>query len=156
MLQQGDTIPKNIKLMSESGEEVTLKDYLKQPVVLYFYPKALTEGCTIESCQFRDFNKDIKKLGYKVVGISADPVKKLKKFKEKEHLNFELLGDESHELLEAFGLWAEKSMFGRKYMGILRTTFLVSKEGEIEKVWENVKPEGHAKEVYDYLLTVNS
>lgn len=153
MLQKGDKIPTNLKLINQDGNEVTLGDYLGKTLVLYFYPKAMTPGCTVESCEFRDFNQEMESMDIKVIGISADSSKLLKKFKEKEKLNFELLGDESHKLLEKFGLWAEKSMFGKKYMGILRTTYLVNNDGEIINVWENVKPEGHAKEVFEYIKT---
>lgn len=123
--------------------------------VIYFYPKDNTPGCTIEACEFRDFNQDISKLGIKVVGVSTDSPKSHDKFVEKFKLNFPLVSDEDKMIVSDFGVWAEKSMMGRKYMGILRTTFLINSTGEIVHVWENVKPNGHAKEVYEFLRSVS-
>ena len=152
MLTVNEKAPTDVKVLNMSEDEVTLKDYLdKDYLVVYFYPKDNTPGCTKEACSFRDFNKDIEQLGARVIGVSKDPVKSHHKFTQKFELNFELLSDESLELHKAFGVWVEKSMYGKKYMGAQRSTFVLDKNGKVIHVWENVKPNVHAEEVYNFL-----
>jgi len=145
VLQPGDTAPK-FELPDSTGQVVKFGDFAGQTVVLFFYPKADTPGCTKEACGFRDAIASYKKLGVPVFGISPDPVKAVTKFAEKFKLNFPLLADEDHAVCEKFGVWQEKSMYGRKYMGVARTTFIV-KKGKVARVFEKVKPEGHDQEV---------
>jgi peroxiredoxin Q/BCP len=116
-------------------------------VVLYFYPKDDTPGCTKEACQFRDSWKDVEQAGAVVLGVSPDSVTSHEKFKQKYNLPFPLLADVDHQVATAYGAWGEKSRYGRTYQGILRTTFLINREGRVARVFENVKPEGHAAEV---------
>ena len=143
----GKSAPK-FKLDSSTGKPIALDDFKgKQAVVLYFYPKADTPGCTKESCGFRDALADFDKHKIAVLGISPDPVKAVDKFSKKFELNFPLLADEDHAVAEKYGVWVEKSMYGKKYMGVARTTFIIDKNGKIAKVFEKVKPEGHTQEV---------
>jgi peroxiredoxin Q/BCP len=122
-------------------------------IVLYFYPKDDTPGCTQEACDFRDnFNRLTGKAV--VVGISPDDIKKHKKFQEKHNLNFSLLSDVEHKILERFGAWGEKSMYGKKYMGVTRSTFLIDQEGILRKIWSNVKVKGHVEEVLNELVSI--
>lgn len=136
-------------LPSSSGNTVKSADLKGRAYVLYFYPKDATSGCTLEAQEFRDRDKDFKKTKVPVYGVSPDSVKSHCKFITKEKLSFELLADVDHKVAEKFGVWGEKSMYGRKYMGIFRTTFLIDKNGKIAKVWEKVTPRGHAQEVLD-------
>jgi peroxiredoxin Q/BCP len=126
---------------------VSLKALRGTPVVLYFYPKDDTSGCTTEACEFRDAWSDVKKTGARLFGVSPDGVRSHEKFRAKFTLPFPLLADEDHAVAEAYGVWGEKSMYGRKYMGILRTTFIIDGRGRIARVFEKVKPAGHAGEV---------
>lgn len=150
MLKPGDKAPE-FKLKSDKEEELSLKDFKGKKVILYFYPKDMTSGCTVEACDFRDNIKKIEKKNAVVIGVSADDTKSHVKFKEKYDLPFTLLSDETHKMLEDYGVWQEKSMYGKKYMGIARTTFLIDEHGKIEKVFEKVKVEGHAAEILDIL-----
>lgn len=134
-------------LEDQTGKTHSLKDYAGKWVVLYFYPKDMTPGCTVEACNFRDNLARVKRVGAAVLGISADSVKRHAKFAEAEGLNFPLLSDEDHAALEKYGVWQQKSMMGRKYMGIARTTFLIDPQGKIRKVYEDVKVSGHVDEV---------
>jgi peroxiredoxin Q/BCP len=143
----------SFKLPASTGETINLADYKGQRVVLYFYPRADTPGCTKEACGFRDAIAGYKKLGVPVFGVSPDPVEDVKKFAEKFKLNFPLLADEDHAVCEKYGVWQEKSMYGKKYMGAARTTFIIGTDGKIEHVFEKVKPEGHDQEVLEYLKT---
>jgi thioredoxin-dependent peroxiredoxin len=145
-LGEGDRAP-DFRLPRDDGGTVSLADFKGKPLVLYFYPKADTSGCTREANEFNALLKDFKAAGAAVVGVSPDPVKALDKFKGKYGLAFSLAGDESHKMLEAYGVWAEKSMYGRKYMGVERSTFLIGNDGRIAKTWRKVKVEGHADEV---------
>jgi len=120
-------------------------------VVLYFYPKDDTPGCTVEACGFRDGIKKIEKLDAVVLGVSPDPVKAHNKFIEKFSLPFLLLADEDKSICKAYGVWVKKSMYGREYMGVARTTFIIGKDGKIEKVYEKVKPDAHTEEVLEFL-----
>src|SRR5688572_25165776 len=140
------------KLPSSTGQAVDLKDFAgKRTVVLYFYPRADTPGCTTETCGFRDTLADYDEANVAVLGISPDPVKDVTKFGEKFKVNFPLLADEDHAIAEKYGVWQEKSMYGKKYMGVARTTFIIGKNGKILHVFEKVKPEGHDREVLRWL-----
>ena len=132
-------------------KDYSLSDFKGSRVVLYFYPKDNTSGCTAEACNFRDNMNRVSSVAT-VVGVSPDSIKSHKSFKEKQGLNFVLLSDTDKLLAEKFGVWKEKSMYGRKYMGIERSTFVLDKEGNIEKEWRKVKVAGHVDEVLNYLL----
>jgi len=134
-----------------AGRTLRLADFRGKWVVLYFYPKDDTPGCTKEACSFRDHMPDFKDLGVPVFGASADDAKAHAKFVGKYQLNFPLLIDPEKKLLEAFGVWTEKSMYGRTYMGVLRATFVVGADGKVEHVWPKVKAEGHGAEVLAWL-----
>jgi peroxiredoxin Q/BCP len=151
MLKIGDKAP-DFTLKSDQDEDVSLKNFLgKSDVVLYFYPKDNTPGCTKEACSFRDNIQPIQAKNAVVLGISPDSVKSHQSFINKQNLNFTLLSDPDHKVADAYGAWGEKSMYGKKYMGILRTTFVIGKDGNIKNVFEKVKPEGHAEEVLQIL-----
>ena len=128
-------------------QQVSLADYRDRKLVLYFYPKADTEGCTKEAMDFSRLAPAFAKAGTAVLGVSADPVKKLDKFKAKYDLSVALGSDETHKALNAYGVWAEKSLYGRKYMGVLRNTYLIGPDGRIAQIWEKVKVADHAEEV---------
>ncbi|HEX5387064.1 MAG TPA: thioredoxin-dependent thiol peroxidase [Gemmatimonadales bacterium] len=145
-LAPGDGAP-NFTLPADNGSMVSLADFAGKPVVLYFYPKDDTSGCTREACGFRDHWRDVQQRGAVVLGVSPDGVASHNKFKRKYELPFPLLADEQHDVAQAYGVWGEKSMYGRTYMGILRTTFLIGPDGRIARIFEKVKPEGHAAEV---------
>ncbi len=134
-------------LPRDGGGEVSLADFKERKLVLYFYPKADTSGCTLEAQAFSRLAPAFAKTGTAILGVSADPVSKQDKFKAKYDLSIALASDETHEMLEAYGVWAEKSMYGRKYMGILRNTYLIGPDGKIARIWEKVKVPGHAEEV---------
>lgn len=134
-------------LEASTGEKVSLKNYRGKWVVLYFYPKDDTPGCTKEACDFRDHAAELRKLGAEVLGVSPDGLKRHAKFIEKHGLNFPLLADEETEACKAYGVWVEKSMYGRKYMGVERSTFLINPEGKIAKAWRKVSVTGHGEEV---------
>ncbi|HKV71827.1 MAG TPA: thioredoxin-dependent thiol peroxidase [Gemmatimonadales bacterium] len=146
MVSEGKSAPA-FTLDTDSGETLSLKDLKGRPVVLYFYPKDDTPGCTVEACEFRDAFPRFKGTKAVILGISPDSVKSHQKFKEKFDLPFTLLADEDHAIAEKYGVWQKKSMYGRTYMGIARTTFLIDKDGKVAKVFEKVKPKGHAEEV---------
>jgi peroxiredoxin Q/BCP len=139
----------DFKLPDQNGETHKLSDYKGKWVLLYFYPKDDTPGCTKEACVIRDKFPDFKKLKIKVLGVSADSVKRHEKFADKYKLPFTLLSDESKSVIEKYGVWAKKKFMGREYMGILRTSFLINPNGKIAKIYENVKPEIHAQEVLE-------
>jgi peroxiredoxin Q/BCP len=134
-------------LPDQNGEEISLKQYRGKYVVLYFYPRADTPGCTIEACEFRDSYKKMQKSGAILLGISPDTSKAQNKFAEKFDLPFTLLADADKKVANAYQTVKEKNMYGKKVMGIVRTTFLIGKDGRIEKIFSNVKPAGHAAEV---------
>ena len=151
MLQAGDKAPE-FTLLSDEEKEVSLADFLgKKNVVLYFYPKDNTSGCTKEAQSFRDHLAEIAAKGAVVLGVSPDSVKSHQRFKEKQGINFTLLSDPEHRVAEAYGAWGEKSMYGRKYMGIIRSTFIIGKDGVIKHVFSRVKPANHAEEVLQVL-----
>lgn len=135
----------------ENGKEVALKDFRGKTVVLYFYPKADTPGCTKEACGFRDTYKMIQKTGVVLVGISADTSTAQKKFQDKFSLPFTLLADADKKIANLFGVIKEKNMYGKKVKGIARTTFVIGPDGKIQHIFNNVKAEGHAEEVLEYL-----
>ncbi len=145
-ISEGDTAP-DFSLPANGGRTVSAKALKGRSYVLYFYPKADTTGCTKEACDFQEALPQLGKLGLDVIGVSRDPMKALDKFAEKYNLAFPLASDEAGALTEAYGVWVEKSMYGRKYMGIERSTFLVGADGRIAKAWQNVKVPGHAAEV---------
>ena len=141
-----------LRLPASTGETVDLADLAARgPVVLFFYPRADTAGCTKEACGFRDDADAFRGAGVAVVGISPDPVKAVRKFAQKYGLGFPLLADEGHAVAERYGVWQEKSMYGRKYMGVARTTVVVGRGGTVLHVFEKVKPEGHSREVLEWL-----
>lgn len=149
-LKEGMKAP-DFKLPADDGTILSLKDYRGQKLVLYFYPKDDTPGCTTEACAFNDGLQAFKKLNAAVLGVSKDSTVKHRKFREKYSLNFPLLSDEDGTMLARYGVWVEKSMYGKKYMGIERATFLIDEEGRIEKIWHKVKVTGHAEEILNAL-----
>ncbi|GAB4378821.1 MAG: thioredoxin-dependent thiol peroxidase [Calditrichia bacterium] len=151
MLKVGDKAP-DFTLLSDKGEPISLSQFLgEKEVVLYFYPKDNTSGCTKEACSFRDNLPQFQARDAVVLGVSPDSVSSHQKFIEKQNLNFTLLSDPDHRVAEAYGAWGEKVRYGRKYMGIYRTTFVIGKDGIIKKVFQDVKPADHALEVLDAL-----
>jgi thioredoxin-dependent peroxiredoxin len=148
MVKEGATAPA-FKTTDENGETVSLKDLRGQKVVLYFYPKDDTPGCTKEACSFRDAFSKFKKRDIKILGVSPDSEKSHQKFVTKYKLPFTLLADTDHSIAGAYGVWGEKKFMGRTYMGIHRTTFLIDEKGKIKKIFEKVKPEDHADEVLE-------
>ncbi|MCX8282607.1 peroxiredoxin [Phyllobacterium sp. 0TCS1.6C] len=139
----------NFTLPRDGGETLTLSDLRGHPVILYFYPKDDTSGCTQEAIEFSQLKPQFEKLGARVIGMSPDPVKKHDKFKTKHELTIDLVADEDKAVIGAYGLWVEKSMYGRKYMGVERTTFLIGPDGRIARVWQKVKVPNHAAEVLE-------
>jgi peroxiredoxin Q/BCP len=137
----------DFNLPRDGGGTVSLADFKRQKLVLYFYPRADTPGCTVESKAFSDLSAAFRKAGAAVLGVSADPVKAQEAFKAKHGLVMPLASDETHHMLLAYGVWGEKSMYGRKFMGITRATFLIDHDGRIANVWPKVKVAGHAEEV---------
>jgi len=145
-LKEGAKAP-SFTAATSGGGKVSLSDYKGRNVILYFYPKDDTPGCTKEACAFRDYFAEFKKKGAVVLGVSTDPVKSHDKFVEKFKLPFTLLADDDKKIVEAYGVWGEKMFMGRKYMGTHRVTFLIGPDGKIRKIWPTVKPEEHAEEV---------
>ena len=145
-LKAGDPAPA-FTVATSGGGKISLADYLGKNVILYFYPKDDTPGCTKEACAFRDGFAEFKKRGAVILGVSTDPVKAHDKFVEKFKLPFLLLADEDKKIVEAYGVWGEKMFMGRKYQGTHRVTFLIGPDGKIKSIWPQVKPEEHAAEV---------
>ncbi|MCD2182091.1 thioredoxin-dependent thiol peroxidase [Rhizobium sp. GN54] len=145
-LSSGAPAP-DFSLPADGGGEVSLAGLRGKPAVLFFYPKDDTEGCTVENIAFSALIGDFAAAGVAVLGISPDPVRKHDRFKAKHDLKVTLLSDEDHHVLEAYGVWKQKSMYGRTYMGVERTTFLIDKDGEIAEIWPKVKVAGHAEAV---------
>jgi peroxiredoxin Q/BCP len=145
-LKEGDKAP-GFTSKNENGLEVSLKDFKGKKLVLYFYPKDNTPGCTSEACDLRDNYKTFQKQGYEILGVSPDSAKSHQKFIDKYELPFSLLADEDHSVAEAYGAWGEKSMYGKKYMGILRSTFVIDEKGKIEKVIEKVDTKAHTTQI---------
>ncbi len=150
MIEVGKKAPA-VKLEDQNGNEINLADYKGKKVVLYFYPKDNTSGCTKEACNFRDSFPKFKGIKAVIFGVSPDSVASHKKFAEKYDLPFSLLADPEKKVLEAFGVWKEKSMYGKKYMGVERTTVIINEEGKISKIFPKVKVEGHTEEVLSAL-----
>jgi peroxiredoxin Q/BCP len=146
MLKEGDPAP-DIQVRTQSGEPFRLSDLKGKRVVLYFYPKADTPGCTTEACEFRDGIRAFQTRGVTVIGVSPDKPAAQAKFKDKYELPFQLLADEDKSAAQAFGVWKEKNMYGKKVMGIERTTFVIGPDGRIEKIYGKVKAKGHAAQV---------
>ncbi|HUB87386.1 MAG TPA: thioredoxin-dependent thiol peroxidase [Verrucomicrobiae bacterium] len=145
-LKEGDAAP-TFSAATNGGGKVSLADFKGKNVILYFYPRDDTPGCTKEACAFRDHFSEFKKRGAVVLGVSTDSAKSHDKFVEKFTLPFTLLADEDKKIVEAYGVWGEKSFMGRKYLGTHRVTFLIGPDGKIKKIWPQVKPDEHAKEV---------
>jgi peroxiredoxin Q/BCP len=140
--EPGDVAP-DFTLPEQHGEQVSLSDLQGKTVVLYFYPKANTSGCTTQACGIRDHRADYERAGAVVLGVSPDPVKPIAAFDDKHGLGFPLLSDEDHAVAEAYGVWVEKSMYGRKYMGMERSTFVIGPDGLVQHVFRRVKPAEH-------------
>ena len=139
-------------LKNEAGEKVSLKDFKgKKNVVLYFYPKAMTPGCTVQACGIRDTKKEFEKLDTVVLGVSPDPVNRLEKFIEKQKLNFSLLSDEDHAVADKYGSWGPKKFMGKEYDGILRQTFIIGKDGRLKHIMDKVKTKTHHDDVISYI-----
>jgi thioredoxin-dependent peroxiredoxin len=139
------------ELPSASGDKVKLADFAGKNIVLYFYPKDMTPGCTTEACDFRDFNGQFNELNTVIIGVSPDPLARHEKFIEKYGLPFELLADEEHQAAEAYGVWKLKKNFGKEYMGIERSTFIIDKDGVLVKEWRKVKVKGHVEEALQFI-----
>ncbi|MBK8984426.1 MAG: thioredoxin-dependent thiol peroxidase [Ignavibacteria bacterium] len=150
MLKTGDKAP-DFTLISDTGEKVSLKDLKGKKVILYFYPKDDTSGCTKEACSFRDNIKVIEKKNAVVIGVSKDNTSSHQKFKKKYDLPFTLLSDENLDMLKEYDVWKEKSMYGRKYMGIERTTYIIDEKGKISQIFNKVKVDGHTEEILSKL-----
>ena len=149
MLQAGDKAPE-FTLTSDSGEAVSLAGFRGRKVVLYFYPKDDTSGCTAQACDLRDAMDDFVSIGAVILGVSPDSQRSHEKFKSKYDLNFPLLVDDDHTVSTAYGAWVEKSMYGKKYMGIERSTFIIDEEGMLEAVWRKVKAREHADRLREH------
>ena len=150
MVEPGQKAP-DFALPDQDGRGVKLADFRGEPVVVYFYPKADTPGCTTQACGVRDHERDYEQAGAVVLGISPDPPAKLKRFQEKQALNFTLLSDEDHAVAEAYGVWVQKSMYGKTYFGNERTTFVLDPSGRVAKVLRKVKPAEHDELVLEAL-----
>lgn len=148
--QQGQQAP-DFRSTTQEGEPLTLADLRGRRTILYFYPKDNTSGCTLEAQSLRDGKEELARLGFRIVGVSPDSEKSHRNFCAKHDLNFTLLADTDHSVAEAYGVWAEKSMYGRKYMGILRTTFVLDAEGRIEHVFEKVDTKNHYGQILEWL-----
>lgn len=147
-----DLMAPDFELVDENEKSHKLSDYRGSPVLLYFYPKDDTPGCTTEACEFRDDYDEYEKAGVIILGVSPDSPKSHKKFKEKYNLPFTLLSDnDQHRVSEIYGVWAKKSMYGREYYGVMRTSFLINDEGKLVEIYENVKPKGHSQQVLSAL-----
>ena len=154
MIEEGQPAP-DFVLPDQAGRPVRLSDLRGRKVVLYFYPKANTPGCTAQACGVRDHQTDYAGAGAVVLGISPDPVKPVKKFHDAQGLNFTLLADEDHAVCEAYGVWVEKSMYGKTYWGAARTTFVIDEDGVVRKVIRKVKPETHDEAVLQALRALD-
>ncbi|MCG8534843.1 MAG: thioredoxin-dependent thiol peroxidase [Pseudomonadales bacterium] len=142
-------------LVNQNGEKVSLKDFKgKKNVVFYFYPKALTPGCTTQACGLRDVKKELDKLDAVVFGVSPDPVEKLQRFIEKKELNFDLLSDEDKKITEKYGVWGLKKFMGKEFMGVIRSTFIIGKDGRVKHIMDKVKTKTHHDDVIEILKTL--
>ena len=147
MILKNDTLAPDFTLLDETGKPQRLSDYRGKTVLLYFYPKDDTPGCTTEACSFLDNYSAYQNAGVTILGVSPDSPKSHAKFKEKYHLPFTLLSDESTDTIQAFGVWGKKKFLGKEFTGILRTSFLIDPKGKVVKVYENVKPNEHAEQI---------
>jgi peroxiredoxin Q/BCP len=149
--QVGTQAP-SLSLLNQLGKTITLADYVgKKNVVVYFYPKAMTPGCTVQACGIRDAKNEFSAVDTVVLAVSPDSVDRLVKFEDKQELNFDLLSDEDHAVTEAFGAWSLKKFMGREYMGVIRSTFVINKQGAIAMVMEKVKTKTHDQDVLDWI-----
>ncbi len=139
-------------LPNQDGEMVSAGDFAGRRLIMFFYPRAMTSGCTTEACDFRDDYEQFRAAGYEIVGVSPDPPSRNARFKEKEGLNFDLLSDEGANLAESLGAWGEKKNYGKTYMGLIRSTVVIGPEGELEKAWRNVRATGHVARIKAELL----
>lgn len=153
MIEEGEKAP-GFTLPADDGTKVSLGKLKGQPVVVYFYPKDMTPGCTQEACDFRDLKKEFAKRGAVVLGISPDPVTSHERFRKAQRLNFPLLADEGHVVAEKYGAWGEKVMYGRKVTGMIRSTFVIDAKGVVRKVFPRVRVQGHAQKVLEVLETL--
>ncbi|MFK7864610.1 MAG: thioredoxin-dependent thiol peroxidase [Pseudohongiellaceae bacterium] len=143
-------------LLDQNGDKVSLKDFNgEKNIVLYFYPKAMTPGCTTQACGLRDVKSELHRLDTIAIGVSPDPVARLKKFENKEDLNFILLSDEDHGIADKYGVWGLKKFMGREFMGIIRSTFIINKEGRLAHIMEKVKTKSHDSDVIEVLETLD-
>ena len=155
MLEAGSKAP-DFTLKDQNGKTVTLSDYSGKTVVLYFYPKANTSGCTTQACGVRDHKSDYANAGATVIGVSPDEVKAIKKFDDANGFGFTLLADKDHKVSEMYGTWVEKSMYGNKFMGVQRATFIISGDGRIQRVFPKVQPKKHDDVVLKALVEMNT
>ena len=153
MIQDGTSAP-DFTLPDQDGEDVSLAGFRGRPVVLYFYPNANTSGCTTQACGVRDHRADYEAAGAVVLGVSPDPVKAIKRFADEQSLNFRLLADEDHSVCELYGVWAEKTKYGRTYWGALRATFVIDEQGVVRHVIPKVSPKTHDEQVLALLADV--
>jgi len=142
----------SFNLSNQDGDPVSDADFKGQKYVMFFYPRAMTPGCTTESCDFRDSYDEFAKAGYSIVGVSPDPPSRNKKFQEKEGLNFDLLSDEDHALAESLGAWGEKNLYGKVSQGLIRSTFVVDEKGSVVEAYRNIRAKGHVERVKSDLL----
>ena len=152
-IEAGERAP-DFTLPADDGSHVKLSDLRGSPVVLYFYPRDDTPGCTREACSFRDQHTELGRLGAKLLGVSTDDVQSHGKFRDKYQLNFPLLADTQHQVAEKYGAWREKVRFGKKSLGIERSTFVIDAQGTVRKVWKNVNVDGHDQQVVEALQTL--
>jgi peroxiredoxin Q/BCP len=156
MVEEGQKAP-DFSLPGSGGKDVSLKDFKgKQPVVLYFYPKDDTPGCTVEACEFGAGHSRFEKTGAVVLGVSPDSLASHDRFIQKFKLPFVLLADEEKKVIQRYGLWVQKSMYGREYMGVQRATFLIDKQGKVAKAWPKVTPKGHAEKVLEAIKALDA
>jgi peroxiredoxin Q/BCP len=155
MIEVGKKAP-DFTLQDQDGEKVKLSELRGSPVVLYFYPRADTPGCTTQACGVRDHRADYEQAGAKVIGVSPDTVEDIKKFADKQSLNFTLLADSGHKIAEKYGTWVEKNMYGRKYMGVQRSTYVIDKAGKVAAVLPKVQPKQHDKLVLKALAELGA
>lgn len=142
----------SFRLENQEGDEVSDDDFVGKKYIMFFYPRAMTPGCTTESCDFRDSYGEFVDAGYEIVGVSPDPPSRNKRFREKENLNFDLLSDEDHSLAESLGAWGEKKMYGKTSEGLIRSTFVIDEQGNVEQAFRNVRAKGHVDRVKAELL----
>lgn len=145
-LRSGETAPA-FKASDHTGAMTALSDFAGSKLIMYFYPKAFTPGCTAESCDFRDNHESLSAAGYQILGISPDEPKRLAEFKSEHNLSFPLLSDEDHSIAKAYGAWGTKKNYGREYEGMIRSTFAIEADGTIERAWYNIRAKGHAARV---------